>query len=148
MILVLNNPDTYLDKFNNLMPKYLEELDVLRNTPEPLWCFISLLRVRTCGFLIHDRGDRGDSIPIMLAIARGRHHTRPVLLRALLLCAYPFSEALCCSFFLALRLLWVLAFSFPRSIGGETINQRNDNLLDVHFWMELGGGREEGPKGM
>lgn len=49
---------------------------------------------------------------------------------------------------MAFGLIWVLILRFTRSIRCETVDERNNNLLDVDFGVELGCSGQEGAKSM
>ena len=47
---------------------------------------------------------------------------------------------------LTFRLLWIFVLRFAGCVGGKTVDEGNDNLLDVDGRLELRCGREKGPK--
>lgn len=57
-------------------------------------------------------------------------------------------ETLGSGFFLSLGFLRIFALSFAGSICCESVNESNDNLLDIDFRVKLGGGGEERAKGV
>jgi hypothetical protein len=59
-----------------------------------------------------------------------------------------FSQTTGSRIFLPFGLLRIFTLRFARGVGGETVDEGNDNLLDVDFRVQLGCGRKERAEGV
>ena len=144
---------THLDKLDDLLPKDFKQLDVLGYTAK-LFHGCVLLFLFLAFSLFRD--------PVYHAALKGRVNVLLRLFyragpRILALCLFSgrlmvsligplprqanlFRQSFCSSFFLPLRLFWVLALCFARSIGSQSIDEGNDDKFDVDFGVKLGRG--------
>jgi hypothetical protein len=120
---------THLDELCDLMPKYLKQLDVFRNASILLHSRRRLLFVRRHLLLLHRWcGWRVRSVSCYAHFCR---------LFAVGLTFGGWLHLGGCS-----RLDFVLCF--PSGVGGQAVDQCNDDLLDVDFRVQLSCRGEEG----
>ena len=63
-----------------------------------------------------------------------------------LLLFHLFRQAFSGSLLLSFGLLWIFSLGFSGSIRRKSVNESDDDLFDIHFWVELGGRGKERPK--